>query len=178
MKSQPSLFRLNFFTIAVLFSILCLYQCGGGQGISFTNPTDNNNSGGSGSSDSDSDSDADADAACSDDGSTVSTTNLTAEVSGEPCNTPSPSTAETGVILLDCGTPSPGRTTTDNEADFTTITCGTGGGADIAAYFCTDGVIFKDDGATTEELFETVEINCALDDNGNGTIIEGELIIG
>lgn len=114
---------------------------------------------------------------CDDTGATVTTGTMTAQVTGEPCNAPSPSALENNDIILDCTDPEPGRDTTDPDADFVTITCGQGDGAAQANYFCVDGVVFKDDGNSGNELFGSITVACTVDSEGNGSLSEEELII-
>lgn len=113
-----------------------------------------------------------SESACDDTGDDVVVDPMTASVSGEACNTPTPSDNGT-TIILDCTDPD-ARDTDADISDFTTITdCG----ADSGIYYCADGVVYKDDGGDGEELFGQVEISCE-GDTGSEALVEDELIIG
>lgn len=113
---------------------------------------------------------------CTDDNDLVTAGNMTAQASGEACDAPSPSTADSESIILDCASPSD-RDTDDSTADFTTVTCGTGDGQASSDYYCSNGIVFREDGDTDTELFDQTSIECVVDGDDNGTLDEEELII-
>lgn len=141
---------VKYATLGALLTVLC--SCGGG-GVNFSAP--------------------DTSSDCSDNGSTVTSSNLTVTVTGTACDAPSPTSPSSGVAILDCTD----RDTDDGDIDFVTATCGSGDSAATTSYYCdTEVVILKDD-AGDETLFAQTQVTCTVDSEGTGSIEDEELVV-
>lgn len=117
---------------------------------------------------------------CDDTGEDVATGDLLAVINGNVCKTPAPwlsTNVDLSVsLILSCTTTENdvelARNTTDSTTDNTTATCGTGDGADTALYFCTEGVVYKEETGTDTALFSNTKINCTVDGDDVGELSE------
>lgn len=145
---------------------LCLtvFACGGGSVELGGSSVDLDNSGGSTSTN------------CEDSGDSLTTGNITALQAGTICNTPTPSSAQSGTLILDCSQPE-NRTTTATTTDITTVSCGSGSGQASTNYYCENGIVIQDDGGSGTELFDQTQVTCTIDDDENATLSADELIV-
>jgi hypothetical protein len=103
-------------------------------------------------------------ASCDEDGDSITLTNLSATISGTPCDAPSLSTVEDDSIILSCSD----RDTSDNSVDYATLTCG----SNSVDYYCDGGLVIVSDDSGEEELFASTTAICS-----GSTIEEEELIV-
>lgn len=112
------------------------------------------------------------DPACDDTGDDLTAgETITVVLSGDVCNAPAytDNSGETVSLILDCSD----RTTENTDSDYVTVSCP----GETAAYYCVDGIVYRNDGGAGTALFEDTEITCVGAEDAE-TIEEDELIIG
>jgi hypothetical protein len=66
-----------------------------------------------------------------------------------------------------------------SDADFVTVTCGEGAMATEVVYYCDGETVMREGGAEADtELFTLTTIECTVADDGSGTIVEEETVVG
>lgn len=123
------------------------------------------------STDSDTDSDTSTDTA-TDTSNDVTTETTSAVSSGDIDNVPVATEVEDFNITLNCTD----RNTDSPDIDYVTVTCGSGESAQIEVYYCNGEIVTlqEDD----SELFSVTTIECTVEEDGSGTIVEEETIVG
>ncbi|MBF0107178.1 MAG: hypothetical protein HQM16_17850 [Deltaproteobacteria bacterium] len=132
------------------------------------------------SNDEDDNSDSNTDSAdstdCTDTGEAMTTGDISVTVSGTPCNAPSPSSSTEGTLILGCDTPSD-RDASAADVDYVTVSCGTGAGATEEIYYCTEGIVYNDNGGDGIAITASITVTCTIDGDGEATLSEEELVI-
>ena len=174
MKQNKLKFKYLVLLSLVFFASSSITNCGGGSvdlgsgsDVVFDEP---------GSGDSNTAEVEDTGDECSDTGEAMTTGDISVEVSGTACLAPSPSSTETGVLILGCNSPT-ARTASDAAVDYVTVTCDTGSSEDSVVYFCSAGAVFRDNGETSLEISETATVECTVDGEGAATLTEDGLVI-
>lgn len=141
-----------------------------GCGSSNVSLSDDPDSGGSSGEDS-----------CDDTETTYATGDFAVTITGDLCRTPAPSIPEEGTLILSCTTTEDdeelARNTTDSTVDNTAVTCGTGDGAASVTYYCQTGVVYKEEVGEDAELYESITLDCEVDEEGEATMTEEELVV-
>lgn len=162
---RPIIFTI--IAIAFLWLSAPMFGCGSSNVSLDTDPTDGN---GGSSSD-----------ACDDTEDTYATGDFAVAITGDLCQTPAPSVPEEESLILSCTTTENdeelARNTTDSTVDNTTVTCGTGDGAASVIYYCQDGVVYKEEVGEDAELYESITLDCEVDEEGEATMTEDELVV-
>lgn len=154
------------------FALLSQAGCGGNTSVDFGDPDgvvleDPSSSSGDSTTDSTTDD--------STDDSGVSTSEdaaITVEIFGS-VDTDSVTQPDEFTALFDCL----GQDTTDSTVDYIEATCGDDANAITQQYYCSLGIGYLENGGNDEELFETTEMSCAVDQDGVYTITEDELVV-
>lgn len=157
--------------LAILL-ILCILNlhCGNTKGLALDDGEDE----GTGSTESGSDDTSDG--GSDDPAEDVQTETISTETSGDNTKTPVPDESTNDNITLNCTDRDAGDS---SDADFITVTCGEGDGADVAVYYCDSETVVQEGGSETDtELFTITDIECTVEDDGSGTIVEGETEVG
>lgn len=118
---------------------------------------------------------------CDDTEDSVSTGDFTATILGDLCDSPYPWVPTEGTLNLSCTTTEDdeelARNTTDSTVDNTTVTCGTGDGATSVVYYCQDGIVYEEEVGADSELYDSITLDCEIDEEGEATMTEEELVV-
>lgn len=161
------------------FAFLSQAGCGGNTSVDFGDPDSvvlEDPSGSSGDSTTDSSTDDSTDSTDDTTDDTGVTTSedalITVEIFGS-VDTDSVTQPDEFTALFDCL----GQDTADSTVDYIEATCGDDANAITQQYYCSLGIGYLENGGNDEELFETTEMSCTVDQDGVYTITEDELVV-